>query len=68
MIIKNNTIYIKLKTMKKLLVVFLLLMVTMSSCLMVNPYGYSRGRSYYRPSYSRPLHFPIPRGHFRGRR
>jgi len=45
-----------------------LLMVTMSSCLMVNPYGYSRGRSYYRPSYSRPLYFPIPRGNFRGRR
>ena len=68
MIIKNNTIYIKLKTMKKLLVVFLLLMVTMSSCLVVTPHRYSRGRSYYRPSYSRPLHFPIPRGHFRGRR
>jgi len=54
--------------MKKLFVLFLLLMVTMSSCLMVNPYGYSRGRSYYRPSYSRPLYFPIPRGNFRGRR
>ena len=68
MIINNNTIYIKLKTMKKLLVVFLLLMVTMSSCLVVTPHRYSRGRSYYRPSYSRPLHFPIPLLHFRGRR
>jgi len=54
--------------MKKLFVLFLLLMVTMSSCLVVTPYGHLRGRSYYRPHYSRPLHFPIPRGNFRGRR
>lgn len=68
MIMKNNTIYLKLKIMKKLLVVFLLLMVTMSSCLVVVPHGRTRVRSYYRPSYSRPLHFPIPLLHFKGRR
>ena len=54
--------------MKKLFVLFLLLMVTMSSCIIVTPHSIPRGRTYYRPHYSRPLHFPIPYRPFRGLR